>query len=71
MFVGGGVFKVEKQTGLEWAIAVIVGTGALPISALVKLITRCACTCCKSIDGSPIWKGGSMAWGHHEAQRRL
>lgn len=41
MYVAKGVFKVEKQTGLEWLFAILVGISALPVALLVKLISRC------------------------------
>ncbi|KAL4452347.1 hypothetical protein ABPG75_008009 [Micractinium tetrahymenae] len=40
MFLLGGVFKVERQSGLEWGIAILIGAGSLPLNVLTKLISR-------------------------------
>lgn len=40
MFVGGGVFKVERLSGLEWVVSIVIGAGAIPVALLVKIFTR-------------------------------
>lgn len=40
MFFLTGVFKVERQTGLEWGISIIIGTSAIPVALLVKYISK-------------------------------
>ena len=40
MFLLGGVFKVERQSWLEWVIAIAIGAGSIPLNFLVKFISR-------------------------------
>ncbi len=40
MFLLGGVFKVERQSWLEWVVAILIGAGSLPLCLLTKLISR-------------------------------
>lgn len=42
MFELGGIFKIERLSGLEWLISILIGLGQLPLCLLSKLITRCA-----------------------------
>ena len=42
MFELGGIFKIERLTGLEWLVSILIGLGSLPVCLLSKLITRCA-----------------------------
>lgn len=38
MFVGGAAFSVERQTGVQWAIAVTCGFGSIPVGLLLRCI---------------------------------
>jgi hypothetical protein len=38
MFVGGTAFSIERQTGLQWAIAVVIGFLSIPIGAALRLV---------------------------------
>lgn len=40
----GKFFKVHPITGIEWAISIAIGISAIPVSVLVRLLTRC-CSC--------------------------
>lgn len=40
MFFLGGIFKVERLTGLEWLISVLIGLGSLPVCLLSKAATK-------------------------------
>lgn len=43
MFLLGGIFDVEKLTGLEWGLSILIGVGQAPACALAKLLTKPAC----------------------------
>ncbi|KAI7622087.1 calcium-translocating P-type ATPase [Hortaea werneckii] len=38
MFVGGEAFQVVRQTGPQWAIAIILGVISLPIGIVIRLV---------------------------------
>lgn len=38
MFVGGAAFSIERQTGSQWAIAILCGFGSIPVGILLRLI---------------------------------
>ncbi|KAF2396601.1 calcium-translocating P-type ATPase [Trichodelitschia bisporula] len=38
VFVGGAAFVVEKLTGAQWGISLVIGVLSLPIGALIRLI---------------------------------
>lgn len=38
MFVGGAAFSIERQTGTQWAIAILCGFGSIPVGILLRLI---------------------------------
>lgn len=38
IFVGGAAFQVQRITGRDWAISIIVGFLALPLGAIVRMI---------------------------------
>jgi Ca2+-transporting ATPase len=38
MFVGGAAFQVERLTGLQWGVSIVIGIMALPIGALLRCI---------------------------------
>ncbi|EFN50910.1 hypothetical protein CHLNCDRAFT_59377 [Chlorella variabilis] len=40
MFFLGGIFKVERLSGLEWAVSILIGLGSFPLSLLTKLVSR-------------------------------
>lgn len=39
MFLLGGVFKIERQSGLEWLIAVLIGAGSIPFDSFIMFIS--------------------------------
>lgn len=43
----GRFFKVHPINGVEWAISVAIGISAIPVSILVRLVSRW-CTCLPS-----------------------
>jgi Ca2+-transporting ATPase len=40
MFFLGGIFKVERLTGLEWLVSILAGVGSLPVCLLTKVATK-------------------------------
>ncbi|CAN6661635.1 calcium-transporting ATPase 2 [Trichomonascus vanleenenianus] len=38
MFVGGAAFSVKRQTGVEWAVAIVCGMLSIPASVVIRLI---------------------------------
>ena len=38
MFVGGAAFSIERQTGVQWAIAICCGFGSIPVGLLLRCI---------------------------------
>ena len=40
MFLVTGVFKVERQTGVEWVVSIAIGMGAIPVALLVKFVSK-------------------------------
>lgn len=40
MFFAGGVFKVDRQTGLEWVFAILIGLGAMPVAVITKWLSK-------------------------------
>lgn len=38
MFVGGAAFSIERQTGVQWAIAICCGFGSIPVGMLLRCI---------------------------------
>lgn len=38
MFFGGAAFSIERQTGKQWAIAITLGFGSIPVGLLLRCI---------------------------------
>ncbi|KAI3438799.1 hypothetical protein D9Q98_001216 [Chlorella vulgaris] len=38
MFFLGGIFKVERLSGLEWGVSILIGLGSIPLCILSKAI---------------------------------
>jgi P-type Ca2+ transporter type 2C len=38
MFVGGLAFNVVPQTGVQWAVAIIMGAVSIPIGVIIRMI---------------------------------
>jgi hypothetical protein len=37
-FVGGKVFAITRQTGAQWAIAIVLGALSIPVGVAIRLI---------------------------------
>lgn len=40
MFFLGGIFKVERQSWIEWLASIAIGVGSIPVAFLTKLASR-------------------------------
>ena len=40
MFFLGGIFKVERLSGVEWLVSMLIGMGHLPCCFLTKFVVR-------------------------------
>jgi hypothetical protein len=40
MFFLGGIFKVQRLSGLEWGISILIGIGSFPLCIVSKLASR-------------------------------
>jgi hypothetical protein len=40
MFFLGGIFKVERLSGLEWGVSILIGLGSIPLCILTKAIPK-------------------------------
>jgi hypothetical protein len=40
MFFLGGIFKIERLSGLEWLVSLLIGVGSLPVCLLTKMVAK-------------------------------
>lgn len=40
MFFLGGIFKVVRQSGLQWGVSIAIGSGELVVALLLKAVVR-------------------------------